>query len=94
MVEVSLNGPQYRHLARVPSSLLVGGESASLYKGRRCTRGDIIPLPITGSFSIPSAHRAAIKLVRTMAFSQGWNVRARGDSHAFLQSENLRREID
>ena len=90
MLEVSLSDPRYTHLPRVPSTLVVKRKSVALYKGRLCTRGDVVPLTVTGFMSSPTAHRSAVKIVLTLAASLHWSIRALDISQAFLQSENLR----
>ena len=92
MIEVSLNEQKYRHLPRIPITLAVKRKRASLYKCRLCTRGDVVPLTVTGFMSSPTTRRASVKLVCAIAMSLKWDRKALGISQAFLQSENLRAE--
>ena len=92
LIEIALDGPRYRHLARAPSTLVVKRKSIDLYKGRLCTGGDVAPLTVTSFTSSPKAHRCGIKLLCTMATGLQWHVRALDISQAFPQSENLREE--
>ena len=89
-IEISLDGPQYRHLTRPPITLVVKRKSASLYKGPLCTRGDVIPLSAAGFVSRPTARRCAVKIVCSRGSGRGWNIKALDISQASLQSENLR----
>lgn len=89
MIEISLGYPQYRHLARVPSTLVAKRRSASLYKDRLCARGEAIPLSAKGFMSSPTSHRSTVKIVCALASSQAWQIKAMDISHDFLQSENL-----
>ena len=92
LIEIALDDPRYRHLARVPSTLVAKRKSIDLYKGRLCTRGDVVPLTVTSFMSSPTAHRCGMKLLCTMATRLQWHVRALDISQAFPQSENLREE--
>ena len=67
-------------------------KSVDLYKGRLCTRGDVVPLTVTSFMSSPTAHRCGIKVLCTIATRLHWHVRALDISQAFPQSENLREE--
>ena len=92
MIEIRLDDPRYAKLPRVPSTLVIKRKTVDLYKGRLCTRGDVVPLSVTGFVSSPTVHRSSIKLICSLAVALKWNVRALDISQAFLQSENLRPE--
>ena len=89
---ISLGGPQYRRLARVPITLVADRQYVLLYKGHLCSRGGVIPLSVTGFMSSPTAHRPSVKLVCSLAISKSWQIKAMGISLAFLQSGNFRPE--
>lgn len=90
MIQISLNGPKYRHLPRIPSKLVVKRKNSTLYKGRLCARGDVAPLTVTGFMRSLTAHRSSVRLVRTIETAPKWDIRAVGNSQACLQSENPR----
>ena len=89
-MEASLPDPWYSNLHRAPSNLVDKWKSATLYKGRLCTRGDVAPLTVTGFMSSPTARRSSVKIAITLDASLHWSIRALGISQAFIQSKNLR----
>lgn len=92
MVEIRLDDERYRHLPRIPTTLVIKRKSIDFHNGWLCARWGVVPLSVTCFVSSPTCHRSPIKIVCAIDSSTKWNILALAISHAFLHSGNLRRE--
>ena len=89
ILEIDLSDSRYCHLPRVFSTIIVKRKSIDLYKGRICTRGDLVPLANVAFVSSPTANRCCVRIVITIAPIMAWGIKALDISQAFLQADNL-----
>ena len=87
LLEVDLSDERYKTIPRVFTTIVMKIKACGLFKARLVLRGDMVPLASQHFLSAPTASRAMVKIILSLAANLGFTLGTVDVSMAFIQSD-------